>query len=142
MNADALQQALVVATEAAREVGTYLLSRRGTAQVQRKKALHDELLDVDLESEARILSALRTAFPNYGLLSEEADADHPEAPCRWVVDPLDGSANYQHGSPLFGVAIALQVQGHTTIGVIYLPVCDELYRALCSTRPFIRASLV
>ncbi len=43
---------------------------------------------------------------------------------------MDGSANFQHGSPLFGITIAL-VSNETTIGgLIYLPISDELFTAM------------
>ena len=48
----------------------------------------------------------------------------------WIVDPLDGSFNFQHGYPLFGTIIALQVDQATTLGVIYLPTTDEMYTTI------------
>jgi myo-inositol-1(or 4)-monophosphatase len=43
---------------------------------------------------------------------------------------VDGSANFQHGSPLFGIAIALVVNRVTLGGVIYIPTRDELFTAI------------
>ena len=48
---------------------------------------------------------------------------------RWLVDPIDGTSNYAFGSPLWGVSIALEVEGRLTIGAVMLPDLDELYLA-------------
>src|SRR5438552_6898819 len=48
----------------------------------------------------------------------------------WIIDPLDGSANFQRGNPTFAVAIALVIE-HTTIGsIIYLPTRNETFTAI------------
>ncbi len=45
----------------------------------------------------------------------------------WLVDPIDGTSNYAFGSPLWGVSIALIVQGQIQLGCIALPDLNELY---------------
>lgn len=120
---------LEVGTAAAYEAGTYLAQTLGSAHVEYQKALNDDLLDVDLEAERIILSTLRKKTPNIGIFSEEAGQDKIYSNY-WIVDPLDGSANFQHGSPLFGVAIALVMNHITVAGIIYLPTHGEMYTAL------------
>ena len=122
-------QMLEVAQVAARKAGRYLTQKLGNAKVEHQKSLHDDLLDADLESERIILSILRAETPAIGILSEEAGTEG-EQQHYWIVDPLDGSANFQHGSPTFAIALAL-VSEQTTIGcVIYLPVRDEMFTAI------------
>lgn len=48
---------------------------------------------------------------------------------RWLVDPVDGTSNYAYGSPLWGVSIALEVQGRLTLGAVSLPDLGELFLA-------------
>lgn len=124
-----LAEAQEVAEAAAREAGAYLLAHQGNTQVTRVKAERDEQLDMDLEAERIILERLRATFPTFSILSEEAGLMKGESAYKWVVDPLDGSANYQHGSPLYGVMLALQRRRTVELGVIYLPVFDELFVA-------------
>lgn len=122
-----MSRELAVAQQAARTAGAYLLQRLGAAQPGKSKAARDIQLDVDLGAERIVLGAIREAFPDDAILSEEAGGA-PEAGGRlWIVDPLDGSFNFQHGYPLFGTIIALQVDQATTVGVIYLPTTDDLY---------------
>lgn len=125
-----LSRELVVAQAAARAAGDYLLPRLGAAQAGKVKSARDTQLDVDLGAQKLLISAIRAAFPDDAILSEEDESAPPAASRRWIVDPLDGSFNFQHGYPLFGVAIGLQVEGVTSLGVLYMPHGDELYTAI------------
>ena len=125
-----LNLALETAKAAARDAGMYLLEKLGSAHVLYKKALRDDLLDTDLESEAIILIKLRENFPNSNILSEEAGETNVDSIYQWIIDPLDGSANFQHGIPIFGISIGLRVNNVTTLGVIYLPTRDEMFTAV------------
>lgn len=120
---------LHTAITAAKDAGAYLLQKLGSAKIEYQKALHDDLLDADLEAERIILARLQQETPEMGILSEEAGqkAVHENY---WIVDPLDGSANFQHGSPLFGVAIALVIDKITIGGVIHLPSQNEMFTAI------------
>ena len=123
-------QEVRIAELAARKAGKYLVGKLGSARIASEKALRDDLLDADLEAEHIILDLLRDHFPTYGILSEEAGQERADSPSCWIIDPLDGSANFQHGSSTFAVSIALDVEGTTVIGVIYLPMSDEMFTAI------------
>ncbi|HTI14359.1 MAG TPA: inositol monophosphatase [Dictyobacter sp.] len=118
-----------VATKAAREAGQYLREHLGRAEVQHRKALKDDLLDVDLASERIIIDRLKQAAPHIGFLSEEAGIIGRQDQY-WTIDPVDGSANFQHGNPDFATSIALIVNQTTVGGVIYIPCTDELFTAI------------
>lgn len=47
----------------------------------------------------------------------------------WCVDPIDGTSNFVHGIPYFGVSIALMRQGRPLLGVVFDPVADEAFYA-------------
>ena len=48
----------------------------------------------------------------------------------WVVDPLDGTANFVHGFPAVGVSVALVERGSPVVGVVYAPVLDDTWAAV------------
>jgi myo-inositol-1(or 4)-monophosphatase len=125
-----LNLAIETAKSAAQQAGNYLLANQGNVQIEKSKALHDDLLNVDLASERIILARLQEVFPEFGILSEESDETKSPSPYRWSVDPLDGSANYQHTSPIFGVSICLLYHNEAVASVIYLPTRDEMYSAM------------
>lgn len=120
---------LEIAKIAARKAGKFLISRLGAAKIEHQKSLHDDLLDTDLEAEKLILTTLKAGTPDIGILSEEAGSDG-EHEHYWIVDPLDGSANFQHGSPTFAIAIALVSKKTTIGGIIYIPMRDEMFTAI------------
>ena len=120
---------LETAKAAAYEAGQYLVRQLGKAKVEAQKSLRDDLLNVDLEAERIVLTRLRKETPQLGILSEEAGYEGRQDQY-WVIDPLDGSANFQRGNPTFAVAIALIVEKTTLGGVIYLPTRDELFTAI------------
>ena len=80
-------------------------------------------------AESLILTTLRGELPQIGILSEEAGYDG-DANYYWIVDPLDGSANFQHASPIFGIAIALMDHQTAQASLIYLPARDEMFTAI------------
>jgi len=120
---------LHIAEIAARKAGNYLLHTLGSAKVEYQKSAKDALLDADLEAERLILTTLREEAPHIGILSEEAghEGNHDHY---WVVDPLDGSANFQHDSPLFAIAIAFVADQVTRGSIIYLPTTHEMFTAI------------
>jgi myo-inositol-1(or 4)-monophosphatase len=119
-----------VAVEAAKAAGRLLLSEWPASRRIRYKGHPTNLVtEMDARAEGVVLDALRAAFPDDAILSEEAGAIDGRSGRRWIVDPLDGTTNYAHGLPLFGVSIALEVDKRVALGVVYDPNRDELYAA-------------
>jgi myo-inositol-1(or 4)-monophosphatase len=84
----------------------------------------------DRRAEETLFQELNKARPGYGFLGEEsgertgADKTH-----RWIVDPLDGTTNFLHGIPQFGISIALERDGAMVAGIVYNPATDEMFSA-------------
>ena len=124
---------LAVAEEAARAAGEILRELRGVGLNVREKPDRTLVTDADLAAEAEILNRLREAFPEDGILSEEAGDTGPANERRWIVDPLDGTSNYARGLPFFTVSIALWEGGRPAVAALYMPVLDELFAATRET---------
>jgi myo-inositol-1(or 4)-monophosphatase len=119
-----------LATEAARAAGELLLSElAGVRRIAFKGAPTNLVTEMDARAEALILGRLRAEYPADAILSEEMGSAAGRSGRRWIIDPLDGTTNYAHGLPLFGVSIALEVAGRIEVGVVYDPVHDELFAA-------------
>jgi myo-inositol-1(or 4)-monophosphatase len=94
------------------------------------KARQDYLTEVDGETEAFIAERLLLVFPSDGFIGEESKARHAGGGgATWVVDPIDGTANFARGVPHFCVSIASVAAGKVEVGVIYDPMRDELFAA-------------
>jgi myo-inositol-1(or 4)-monophosphatase len=85
----------------------------------------------DLFSDGIIRKHLSARFPQHRFLSEEAIEEHaPDfAGPVWIVDPLDGTANYAHDHPCVAISIALAIDGEPCVGVVHAPFLGETYTA-------------
>ena len=84
---------------------------------------------VDKQAEKLIVEALRKIIPDSGFIAEEGTASHSKEHYKWVVDPLDGTTNYIHGTPPYSVSIALMEGEEIVVGVIYEIKGDEIFYA-------------
>jgi myo-inositol-1(or 4)-monophosphatase len=83
--------------------------------------------DVDLAIERILRDELTRATPGIGVQGEEEGG--PTSGTRWVIDPVDGTANLTHDIPLTGISLALVVDEDPLLGVIALPQLDRTYWA-------------
>jgi len=120
---------LKLAIELARKAGDELRQGFGHVKQIRRKGAVDLVTEYDLRSEHLILEAIRQAFPQDAVLSEEAGQVSRGDIC-WMVDPLDGTTNFAHALPMFCVSIACTQGGVPALGVIYDPLREELFQAL------------
>jgi len=93
-----------------------------------EKARNDYVSAADRASEEVIAAFLQRETPEFGLLAEEGGASGRTG-ARWVVDPLDGTANFIHSFPHFAVSIALVEDGEVLVGTVYDPMRDETFGA-------------
>jgi len=122
---------LATAIEAALACGRiHLQYFRKTLDIQKKGRI-DLVTAADLAAEARFRALIASRFPDHAVIGEETaiEATAREARCQWIIDPIDGTTNFAHGLAIFCVSIALQVEGHLEVGVIYDPIAEELFTA-------------
>jgi myo-inositol-1(or 4)-monophosphatase len=120
---------VALASEAALEAGSILLSELGRPPQISYKGEVDLVTRADRRSEQAIVAFLRTHFPKHSIVAEEGGGQESDSPFRWHVDPLDGTTNFAHGYPCFAVSIALEEAGELIAGVIFQPVTQELFTA-------------
>ncbi len=139
-----LKKALAAAVAAARMAGRLMRQNLRAVKKINAVAQHDIKLELDVRCQKLIENGLHDAFPQFALLGEEGVAGDPQAPYRWVVDPIDGTVNYAYGIPHACVSIALQGrleagpsspltadQYQSLLGVVYDPFCEEIWTAIC-----------
>lgn len=79
----------------------------------------------DREAEQAMRAILQAERPDDGIIGEEFGSENPGARRQWVLDPIDGTAGFLAGRPIFGTLIALMVDGWPVIGVIDQPIARE-----------------
>lgn len=91
------------------------------------KGVIDLVTEIDHQSEAFILGAIRSRFPGHAILAEESGISAGFKDQQWFVDPLDGTVNYAHNIPIFCVSIAYALNGVTRLAAVYDPMRDESF---------------
>jgi len=93
------------------------------------KGRGDFVSQVDLAAQEAALAVIRAAHPDHDVLAEEGDGDpraaNGAAGPIWVVDPLDGTANFLHGHPMYAASVAVAVAGRPVAGAVVCPTTGE-----------------
>src|SRR6185369_3466017 len=95
--------------------------------------------DADCAANSFIVRELRQLFPEDGILSEEEkdDASRLTKSRVWIVDPLDGTAEFIDHRDEFSVMIGLAIDGAACLGVVYQPPLEKLYYAALGAGAFV-----
>ena len=121
------EKEIEIAIKAAKSAGKYLLQERKNLNLKIKSNPKDTKLIADIESEKLILDIL-SSESKYSVLAEEAGKSSDNlGEIFWVVDPLDGTANYNRNIPICCVSIGLISNMKPLLGVIYDFNNDDLY---------------
>jgi len=118
----------------ARDASEILMQHFGSSFIQDLKGTFDVVTQADRESEALVVEAIQSQYPDHHIVGEEGGgygAPIEEAAYRWYVDPLDGTTNFANGIPVFSVSLALTTADlEPLVGVVYAPVADEMFTAI------------
>jgi histidinol phosphatase-like enzyme (inositol monophosphatase family) len=80
---------------------------------------------LDLEIEAHLRRRILIQYPEHGILGEEQDSTRIDADWVWVLDPIDGTAPFIAGIPVYGTLIALAWKGAPVLGVMDFPATSD-----------------
>lgn len=116
----------------AQEVGQFMKDERNRFSTEsiEYKDVNNVVSYVDKEAEKRIVSKLKVLIPDAGFITEEGTVESEDVPLKWIIDPLDGTANYVHGLPHYSVSIALVNQAQPLLGVVFHVGTGELFWAI------------
>ena len=109
----------------------------GAGDVRQKSGPLDLVTEADEAAERLITNGLLRRFPGSVVIGEEAASADPsclavlgDADLAFVVDPVDGTANFAAGLPLFGVMAAAIVRGEIVAAAIHDPICNDTALAI------------
>ncbi len=118
-----------LASEAGAIVASYF---QGCFEVQSKDEAPngiDIVTDADKASERFIMDQIRKSFPTHDILTEETETEITGSKFLWIVDPLDGTVNFSHSYPHFGVSIGFMEDNIIKAGVVFDPIRQEMFWA-------------
>src|SRR5262249_15689852 len=103
---------------------------RGDGLEVRRKADLTLVTQADTSIERMLREQIADAFPDDRILGEEEGGSHDPSGRVWIVDPIDGTANFARGIQVWATLIALQIDGRGVLGVASAPALGERYVAL------------
>jgi myo-inositol-1(or 4)-monophosphatase len=117
-----------------REVGRLLLSDRSRHPEINSKGSRELVTDLDREADRILTDVINRSLPGHRVLSEETRSTVTRENWRqsqvWIIDPIDGTANFIRGIDLFCTAAALYDHGVGSAALVYDPSRDEMFTAV------------
>ncbi len=111
-----------------REAGYRYLTDK-TAEVF-KKGKYDLVTETDRQIEDHIKRMIHKHYPKDIVIGEEYSPNDKPGKVSWTVDPIDGSVNYAHGMPYYGIQVAILNEEEVVAAVIYLPEIGKAFWAI------------
>ena len=103
----------------------------------------DFVSSADKRTEKILIDELLRAYPDYGILSEEAGIiNEKNKSNRWIIDPIDGTSNFLNGIPQFAISIGYEENEKIKNGIIYDPIKNELFFAEAGGGAFLNNSRI
>lgn len=133
LDREAREHARDVAEAAAAQAGDLLLEhfdRLDPAAIRSKTAGRDLVTAADVAAERLLVRRLRAALPHHAIQAEEETHDVDDGRPRWYLDPLDGTVNFVHRLPAFGVSMGLYDADGPAAAVVHLPLLRETFCAV------------
>jgi myo-inositol-1(or 4)-monophosphatase len=125
--------------ETARQAGDFIFQEAqkfNTGAIEYKD-VNNVVSYVDKEAEKLIVDRLRSFDVSIGFITEEETAQTEDiSGYNWIIDPLDGTANFVHGVPHYSVSLALAKGNEVLVGVVYHIPNKETYSAVSGQGAF------
>ena len=126
-----------LAWECAQSAGDFLKNERPqNINIDTKSSGSDLVSEMDQGAEALIVDLVTRVRPDDSILGEEGSNRLGSSGVRWIIDPLDGTVNYLFGIPIWGVSIAVEVNGVGELGVIAIPETNKSYVGIAGVGSF------
>lgn len=124
-----LNDLLEFAVDLARGAGNITLQYFRKQPETSKKSDGSYVTIADRQAESYLRKRIAERFPDDGILGEEEGESQGTSGRRWILDPIDGTFAFVHGVPLYGVLIAVEIEGEMSVGVVNIPVLGEIVSA-------------
>lgn len=128
-----IEEALEIARKAGKVIASVFYE--SNKFVETKATCADLVTETDKAVEKLIFNSLREKFPSHSFIGEESVFDG-SLECMltnnptWIVDPIDGTMNFVHKNLTVAVSIGLAINKQTEVGVVFLPMRDEMFVAV------------
>lgn len=94
-----------------------------------KDGLSNIVTTSDIAVQKYLCGRLTVLLPGSGFICEEEDINDSSCEYTWIIDPIDGTANYSRGIDQCAICVALKHNADIVLGVVYIPATDEMFSA-------------
>lgn len=128
---DPYSRELEVAADAVRRAADRYVRSDGGPSEEKENAVgsYDLVTYSDRQAQEDIIRTISAEFPGDLFIAEEGEENSLTDARTWVIDPIDGTLNYERGIPMFGTQLVLMIGKEPVMSVIYLPVPEEMFTA-------------
>ena len=130
------EELLDVAIKAAHLSSDIILEFSDKSKVVDYKGRTDLVTIADKKSEKLIIDTILDKFQDHSILAEESGSNSKGSKYMWLIDPLDGTTNFVHGYPSYGISIACSIDNIISIAVVKDIVNNDLYTAIMNKGAF------
>ncbi len=125
-----LEQLLDLATEAATASRQIIFEHLNKTKVLTYKGKTDLVTLADKQSEKIIIDTILDKFNDHSILAEESGSVLKDSKYLWIIDPLDGTTNFVHGYPSYGISIACSIDNIISVAVVIDIPNNDIYTAI------------
>ena len=136
------EELLDVAIKAAHLSSDIILEFSDKSKVVDYKGRTDLVTIADKKSEKLIIDTILDKFQDHSILAEESGSNSKGSKYLWLIDPLDGTTNFVHGYPSYGISIACSIDNIISIAVVKDIVNNDLYTSIINKGAFKNGNLI
>lgn len=132
------------AINAVKLAGKYIAKEREQFSIDsiESKGKHDFVSYVDKGAEKILVEGLGEIIPESGFIAEEGTNTKRGDKYNWIIDPLDGTTNFIHGSPPYSISVALMEDNEIIMGIIFEITLGELFHSYKGAPAFLNNQII
>ena len=113
-----------------------------TFEIAHKEGFANIVTSSDLAVQNVLKEGLASLLPGSGFLCEEEDRHQLGKEYTWIIDPIDGTANYSRGIDQCAICVGLKHHEEMELSVVYLPRTEELFSAVRGQGAFLNGKAI
>ncbi len=127
-----------------KKAGEILISgqNNGFKSINKGGDLRDITTSIDMEINEFFIKEIKQSFSDHGIYSEEGGDIKTAREFKWVIDPIDGSANFSRSIPHFAISFGLLHFNTPIAGAVYNPITRELFSFKKGQGAFLNGKLI
>ncbi|CAG9761600.1 unnamed protein product [Ceutorhynchus assimilis] len=116
-------------------------------EVEFKKDIWDLVTVHDRKIEEVLIQSIKDKYPSHKYIGEEDTESKKSTPKltddpTWIIDPIDGTANFVRGMPITGISVGLTINKEQWLGIVYNPYFNELFTAIKGEGAFLNGKRI